>query len=450
MLSIVQNEKQFLASILDNPSLIENCVDNYCLSTIAKDLFNVLNSMYSRHIPFTNDHIVSEGNSVNEIINKETLENIKSIEYDASQFDHYYYRLKKDYAKYKIENVLLHDTLIETTKKGDLNVHKIRSLIDTMEDSLSMVESIKSIFITPSELLKKYQNVIIQRKEGIAKYEFGDSYLDKELITGPSPGKITTIFGSTGVGKSAYALNLVNRGLNKQIPVVYDSLEMDGISTMDRLCGIRRRIPLKHLFPDSNGDFADYVLPILEEEKLSFGNNRRFLFIEEPNQSVDDLRVIAKDAKKYFKTDYFILYVDLFTMLKGIGTKPQEIEEAMNRVHEIVKSENFHLVAVVQANREIEHRTPNHIDDLEKFRPKSLSNIKNSGAIAERSRLVFSVFRPKYYANKFFEGDPDYKEALDAMDDIGTVSLIKANENRLFSIKYLFVPEIATYFRYSE
>jgi hypothetical protein len=64
-----------------------------------------------------------------------------------------------------------------------------------------------------------------------------------------------------------------------------------------------------------------------------------------------------------------------------------------------------------------------------------LASIKNSGAIAERSRQVLAVYREHYYAAKFFPEDPLVMEESDILD----VQILKCSNGAVGTkVKYLY------------
>lgn len=139
-----------------------------------------------------------------------------------------------------------------------------------------------------------------------------------------------------------------------------------------------------------------------------------------------------------------VLTIDLLTMLTDFsGEDAATYEAAMNKLHILCKRYGIHIVNIVQANRNADSGTPTCIDDLEKFRP-SLNTIKNSNAIAERSRIVMSLFRKKHYAEKYFPED----EEVALMDDIASLQVLKQNMGSLSKMDFLFTPERYSFARY--
>jgi replicative DNA helicase len=220
----------------------------------------------------------------------------------------------------------------------------------------------------------------------------------------------------------------------------------------------RMRIPLWELF-SKKGQIEEsvYERVCLEREKLEHG--RKFAFIDETRVSSTSLEKMINQVKLKLQTNYLVVFVDLATMMEDFadGT-PIAYEQAMNSLHQLAKRTGVHLVLIVQAiNKTLESHRPTTIEGLRLFRPL-LSSIKNSGAIAERSRQVLSVFRQHYYAQKFFPDDPLVQEEDDIMD----VQVLKCSNGaagvmahylydgglfRVYPIPEGYVPQTATELR---
>jgi replicative DNA helicase len=130
-----------------------------------------------------------------------------------------------------------------------------------------------------------------------------------------------------------------------------------------------------------------------------------------------------------------VVFIDLATMMEDFADKSwMAYEQAMNKLHQMAKRTRVHLVLIVQANNKvIEKSRPANIEGLRAFNPP-ISSIRNSGAIADRSRQVISVFRQHYYALKYFPEDPLVQEE----DDILDVNILKCNNGLISNIHYLY------------
>lgn len=434
MISIVRTEQYVLNCLWDNPELIYKLDKDYFISSVASALFESLKHLYENDIEFSENQVVIIGNEKHSSITKENVLSLREQEYDISNFDFYFKNLKRLYAKERIENKLLKETLIEVSSKGDLNVEKVRDLILEMENSLSFIEGKDSSLRSFKEISTSYEGILHLRRKGEYKFSTGDSHLDPYLARGFVPGEITTIFGASGVGKSIYALNLVNRQINKRIPSAYFTLEMSEISTMDRLLPIRGNIS-SDIFQFNDLEKSERAFEILSQQVSYLKSfEDKFFMIEDASLSSSDLELLIREAQKKMKSEYLVATIDLFTMLTDVGQKADTIEEAMNNIHRIAKRTGVHFFLVVQANRSADSARILSIEQINNLRPTA-NSIKNSAAILERSRLVMSVFRPKYYASRLFPESPE----LELMEDILEVQILKQNNGQVGKIvRYLY------------
>ena len=420
-ISNVLNEKQLLCCLFFTPGLVEEVETNYFITAEGRDLYGVFKELRGQKVTPTIPHLVSEGNKRNAGINEASLQELFSCEYEISSFPYYHLRLRQDYAKWHIENSLLKDILVNVSHKGELNVDKLRGLIRSVNDHLELIEGRTSLLITPAQLMSNYEAIIQSRIEGMANYDIGDSAIDKILTAGVAPGEQTTIFGDTGMGKSMVALNWFNKQINKQIPAMMVNMEMSLTATTDRLFALRNSILMSQLLPRSGGTIDQWILTILEKEKQRFNKMNSFFVVDETNLYFRDLRPILREAKARLRSDYVLCTIDLWSMIKDVaGQDAGSYEEGMNISHTLAKEEGVHLINVVQMKRGGGDR-PATLDAIKKLRP-ALDRIKNSGAIAERSRNVFGVYREKHYAKQFF---PDHAAEVDLMDDIVEVQNLK-------------------------
>jgi replicative DNA helicase len=429
LLSSQTIEQQVLRFCFDHPEKILEIKDNYFLSNEGKTLYDVLLDLYRNNVSFSDDNIVSAGGQKSESITFELLKSIRSIEYDDSAWKHYRDILQKSYAKDKIQSKILKDALTISTLKNDLDIDKMQDVVYELQECVNLAGGQGTEVKTLREMFDSYQNVLSKRMDGSAFFDTGCILLNSVLPTGFSPGEITTIFGSTGIGKSTYSLYLINRMINKYIPCFYISLEMSETSTMDRWMASRLRIPF-HAFYSRNGVIDESIIEKVKEERSKFerANSNKFVFIDETRVNSSSLEKMINQVKMKLQTDYMVVFVDLATMMEDFieGTSIA-YEQAMNNIHQMTKRTRVHVVLVVQAvQKSLERHRPVTIEGLQVFRP-TLASIKNSSAIAERSRQVLAVYREHYYAANFFPEDPLVQEE----DDVMEISLLKCSNSEI-------------------
>jgi len=438
LLGIVRVEQQVLNCVIQDPELVYRFDRDYFVSSLASDLFYTFKSLYEEGLGFSTDNIIAWGNERNSSITKDNIERLKEIDFELEHFESYYKSLRKNFAKNEIEHKLLKDTLVETSKKGELDINKLDSLVSEIQTNIDIVQGRETVLIDGKGLSAAYEGELIQRSKGMNLYSTGDSYLDHHLPNGFPPGQITIIFGATGVGKSVLGLNLFDRQIKKKIPSLYISPEMDKIATMDRLIAKRLDVPQSFLFPAQGESRLDKTaLEEFRKEKAKLEKEHRFFFVDEPNISMSDVEFLIQESKRRIRTEYLVVMIDLLTMVTDIGETAQELETSMNRLSAIAKRNNVHIVGIVQANRKTDDATVRSIEHINNLRP-TLNNIKNSHAFSERSRLVLGVFRPLYYMQRLFPDDPRVERETDILQ----CQILKSSQGRVGQlVQYVFEAE---------
>ena len=440
--TIILNEQRVFRCILDNPKLLYDVQPNWFSCAESNKLFTTLQYLYENKLEFSLNNIaVKSGQSIYMDVDNPK---IFDVDYNLNEWEFYVQSMRLAYVKEDINKNILDELKVKALSKEELNPEDLVQLHQRLGKNIALIQGNNNRLQTITQIGQRYRRTLISRKLG-EYYSYGDYLIDRLLPTGAAPGLMTTIFGSTGMGKSMFNLNLFSKQINKRIPCMYVTLEMDEITTMDRLIALRQRVPYTYLLMRNTGENIDdllnpdYIFGLCEKELNDLKKYEdRFFIVDAPSLSLDDLEGLIADAKKRMDTDYLVCSIDLWTMLHGVGSKATDIEDAVNRTSEIAKRQNVHLINVVQANREADKKTVPSIEAIDNLRIKTVNAIKNSGAIGERSRAVLSVFRPKHYAESLFPDDPQ----LEYMDDVFEVSLVKANNAQIGGrVKYLYDAE---------
>ena len=437
--TIVLNEQRIFRCILQNPKLIYDLQAQWFSCSESNRLYLTLQYLYENNLELSPNNIATKSGQTAYLDCSPEL--FPDVDYNISEWDFYVRSMKLAFVKEDISRNILDELKVKSLSKEELDFDALVQLHQSLSKDIDLVRGNNNRLQTITQIGQRYRGALVSRKLG-ENYPYGDYLIDRLVPTGAAPGQMTTIFGATGMGKSAFNLNLFSKQINKRIPCMYVTLEMDEITTMDRLIALRQRIPLRYLMMKNTGEgiddmlSPDYIIDLCERELTNLKKYEdRFFIVDEPALTLDDLESLISDAKKRMGVDYLICSVDLWTMLHGVGAKATDIEEAVNHTNEIAKRQNIHMINVVQANRSADSKTVGSIENLDILRPKSTNVIKNSGAIAERSRVVFSVFRKKHYAQELFPTDPQ----LEFMDDVFEVTLLKSSNSEVGSrIKYLY------------
>jgi replicative DNA helicase len=211
---------------------------------------------------------------------------------------------------------------------------------------------------------------------------------------------------------------------------------------MDRLISMRCEVPTQALY---DKEALPGVKRQIEEERKRLASNKFFYFVEDPSLSLGQISALIKEFKQRTHSDYVVVAIDLVTQLQDFTklatgmSLPNTYEMAMNKQNIIAKAQGVHFINVVQFNREADNIRISEFEDLSDpaLRPM-LNNIKNAQAIAERSRAVLGLFRPKYYADRYLADS----EELEYMQDILEVQVLKQSNGTTPKLKYLYEGEI--------
>ena len=402
----------------------------------AKSIYQAIERLDREETPITKTSLYQRANEIDYTVNKQVIETIYDIDTDVAA---------------SLTDIL--STLDTARKKKDLQ-EELQALLrvantggpldeDSILQGLFKIDSLLKLDLmaSPLQTFDKWSDAYIAELKARAsgkRYIYGDPQLDNLIYKGAYPGAITTLAAGTGQGKSTYVLNLISSLLDLYIPCMYISLEMSGIDTYDRLIALRQGISIRDLHTYDSS--LEGIIPLVQQEKEALAQNNSFYFVDEPSLSIARIRSLIKEFKQRSGNDYAIVAIDLITQVtdfmhgKSGHSVANAMETAMNDLNALAKEQNVHIIAVVQFNRGADNYKVLCLEDLELLRP-SLNNIKNSAAIAERSRVVLSLFRKKYYSDRYLQHIPEAAE----LEDILEVNILKNSSGPVgHTIKYLF------------
>ena len=299
-------------------------------------------------------------------------------------------------------------------------------------DAFSQTDSHNKVLFA-DDLYERYKQTIEDRKKGKI-YSFHSAVFDSLITEGPTPGHGGIIGGSTGMGKSALCLNLINDLIVADVPTMYFPIEMGVNNTLDRLAAIRTGQNFKDIIQiGKKADIAQEVEDKIIYEINGLRAHPNFAIIDDANLNVAKLSMyIRRFQDNLFSRlgrNYCIVIIDLLTMIKEFyddgASMAQQIEKAINKLDILAKDLNFHWIGVVQLNRSVESDKVQSVQSIDKLRP-TRSAIKNSSALLERSRWAITIFRKKYFADLYLS-----QEEANTIEDIAEIQLMKANDEAI-------------------
>lgn len=430
--AVLLSEYRLLNAVYLDPNILDSTdynEDLYIHST-CKAISRAITDLARNKLPINNLSVYTEASKYEMNISKDVIDNVININSEPVK------TIKDitDILKTAKKSINAMDYLSSAQEILNTNVIITPEIREELRDTLYKAEDLvlsndtnnfkKSI--TTEEWMSDYMEAYKKRING-KQYWFNEPVLDAIVVDGPIPETGGIIAAQSGMGKSTFVLNLVNRFIDSGIPCMYFSLEMGAVSTMDRLLSSRLKIPYQDIVnpPDSETFYTIYNR--IEEEKKRIQLNKNFRFSENPDISINELKKEIKKFQNEINQQYCVVIIDLITMVKdfcidggGSGNLANTIEMAINKMNALSKELKIHYIGTAQLNRAGESANVTDVEDIDKFRP-SRHQIKNSGALLERCRYAISLFRKKFYIDQYFPDDPEAQ----AEDDMVEVQLLK-------------------------
>ncbi|MCD6186874.1 MAG: replicative DNA helicase [Desulfuromusa sp.] len=267
-----------------------------------------------------------------------------------------------------------------------------------MEEILDQAE--KSIFeisenrMRPSyfpvrDILKdtfKSIEALYERKELVTGVPTGYHDLDR-MTAGLQPSDLIVVAGRPSMGKTAFALNLIEYAathVDKPVPAVIFSLEMSKEQLVQRMLCSLAKVDAGRLRTGHLGE-SDWPKLTMAAGQL----NETQIFIDDtPAISVLELRSKARRLKA--EHGLGLIVVDYLQLMRGSNpeSRQQEISEISRSLKALAKELALPVVALSQLNRSLESRTDK--------RPM-MADLRESGAIEQDADVIMFVYRESVY-----------------------------------------------------
>ena len=268
---------------------------------------------------------------------------------------------------------------------------EIDTLLETSEqDMFSITDKTQSVTYVPfRHFYDEFATFINTKRKpgefmGIAS---GFAQLD-EYLAGFQKGEFIIIGARPSVGKTAFALNLVNNiTINNQVASGFFSLEMSGRDIISRVVTMRsdidsNKIRTNTLSMDDRARIAKNMGSILDAPSYISEISSMTLF---------DLRVQARRLVKKEKVE--IIFIDYLGLLRYVSPnseqrmhlpKHEQFSEISRSLKALARELNIPIIALSQLNREAR-------DGVET--EPTLANIRESGSIEQDADVVIFLHR---------------------------------------------------------
>ena len=233
-------------------------------------------------------------------------------------------------------------------------------------------------------------------KDGITGIPTYFNHLDK-LTSGLQPGELIIVAGRPGMGKTSFALNIVeNIALKDQLPVAVFSLEMTGEQLVQRMLSSVSLVDQNSIKRgELSHDEMDKLYLAMSELK-----NAPIYIAESPGINVIDLRSRVRRLKNQVN-NLGLVVIDYVQIMSGLRdsrgiNRAQEIADISRSLKSLALELSVPIILLSQLNREVESRQDK--------RP-NIADLRESGALEQDADIILLLYRDSYYDKESKKGN---------------------------------------------
>ena len=235
-----------------------------------------------------------------------------------------------------------------------------------------------------TEAFTKAYDDLWAKAEGKAETGMSSGYnqLD-EKIDGFIGGRLYVVAARPGVGKTAFAGNIISQICCSDGVVVMSSLEMTKEQIASRLITMRMEHNMESLIKDeSKRNEITEAAGAFPVENLFFTPGYQL--------TVSKLRsCVRKVLREKGKVDLVVIdYLQLLSSEKESDNRVQDVSKLSRQTKELAMELNVPVLLLSQLNRSVETR---------QVKRPVLSDLRDSGAIEQDADVVMFLYRDEYY-----------------------------------------------------
>lgn len=208
-----------------------------------------------------------------------------------------------------------------------------------------------------------------------------------DLLLGLQPSNLVILAARPGQGKTSFALGAaLNVALERKMPVLFFSMEMDRIDLTRRLLASEARINSRDL---QTGQLSEHEWPKLNQA-VSRLAECPFFIDDDPRCTVNEMRAKARRVKAQHGDIGLVVvdYLQLMSSNKKIESRQVEVSELSRGLKILARELQAPVLALSQLNRQLEYRADK--------RPM-LADLRESGSIEQDADVVVFIYRDDYY-----------------------------------------------------
>jgi replicative DNA helicase len=262
----------------------------------------------------------------------------------------------------------------ETTDVLDESAQAVFNVTERMQsgdmpDMAQIIESTKSTLIR-----------LFETRKAVTGVPSGFTHLD-EMLTGFHPEELLIIAARPAMGKTAFALNILNHiSIRSKKPAYFFSLEMPAVQLVMRMIAIESMVELQ-LMRTGHVSGAQQRLIMQSADNLA----RCPIYIDDsPNLTVFDIRARARRIAS--RQPLGIIIIDYLQLIssKLKADRHLQIGEISRGLKLLARELQCPVIALSQLSRAVESRT----DQI-----PQLSDLRESGSIEQDADVVMFLYR---------------------------------------------------------
>ena len=261
-------------------------------------------------------------------------------------------------------------------------------------------------------LMEVFENIESRGQRGLET----DYFELDEMLNGLQKSEMIIVAARPSMGKTSFAMNMVENLICKGIPCAVFSLEMSKQQLAQRMLCSRGRIDAHKLRRGmlSSEDYTQLANVVGQLHKAP-------LWVDDSaGLTVLDLRAKARRLKA--QHDIKMIMIDYMQLMDNPGpeSRQQQISEISRGIKAVARELDIPVVALSQLNRAAEGR--------EGHRPR-MSDLRESGSIEQDADVVMLLHREDYYR----QTEPGYQP-----DNIAEVIIAKQRNGPTGTVKLTF------------
>lgn len=355
-------------------------------SEAHKKIFDAMNTVYQRSIPIDfitiTDELEKEG-ILEEVGSMSYITDLTNSIPSSANYKHYLDLIKRDSMLRKLiysgQSIVEHS--FNSTDKLEALSFAEKTVFDLSqkEDTSHLTQASQAI----NEVISKFE-LIEKDKTALAGLKTGFYGLDL-LTNGLQKSDLVLIAARPGVGKTSFAMNIINNiALNGGSCAVF-SLEMSASQLMQRAICSTAMVPMSKAL---KGELSSQEWKLILEAKNKLSKAKIFIDDSALNRPVDILSKCRRIQREHGLDVVMIDYLQLMSSGTKTDNRQTEVSEISRNLKIAAKELNVPILCLSQLSRAVEGRKGN--------RPV-LSDLRESGAIEQDADIVMFIHNPDMY-----------------------------------------------------